>query len=100
MINQKIITSWYVPIEVLTLRRWLVVATIVNIGMLTFDFLRGDDQLLLIGFIGCASIAALRASLPEPNNPRQRNIAIVISFLVALFGTYRLISMPFSMPLT
>ena len=97
MINQKIITSWYVPIEVLTLRRWLVVATIVNIGMLTFDFLRGDDQLLLIGFIGCASIAALRASLPEPNNPRQRNIAIVISFLVALFGTYRLISMPFSM---
>ena len=79
MINERIIRAWYTPVEVLTLRSWLVVATIVNILLLTFDYLRGDDQLLLIGFIGCASIAALRASLPEPNNIQQRNIALLIS---------------------
>ena len=54
MINERIIRAWYTPIEVMTLRTWLVVATIVNVFLLTFDYLRGDDQLLLIGFIGCA----------------------------------------------
>ena len=51
MINQEVIRAWYTPVEVVTLRSWLVVATIVNCLLLTFDFLRGDNQLLLIGFI-------------------------------------------------
>ena len=67
MINQQLIRAWYTPVEVITLRSWLVVATIVNVLLLTFDFLRGDEQLLLIGFVGCAALAALRASLPQPN---------------------------------
>ena len=67
MINQEVIRAWYTPVEVVTLRSWLVVATIVNCLLLTFDFLRGDSQLLLIGFIGCAALATLRASLPQPN---------------------------------
>ena len=97
MINERIIRAWYTPIEVLTLRTWLVVATIVNILLLTFDYLRGDDQLLLIGFIGCASIAALRASLPEPNNIQQRNIALVLSSVIISLGIYRFILMPISL---
>ncbi len=97
MINERIIRAWYTPVEVLTLRSWLVVATIVNILLLTFDYLRGDDQLLLIGFIGCASIAALRASLPEPNNIQQRNIALLISSVIISLGIYRLILMPISL---
>ena len=97
MINERIIRAWYTPIEVMTLRTWLVVATIVNVFLLTFDYLRGDDQLLLIGFIGCASIAALSASLPGPNNNQQRNISLVISSLIISLGIYRFILMPISL---
>ena len=97
MISERIIRAWYTPIEVLTLRTWLVVATIVNVLLLTFDYLRGDEEILLIGFLACASIAALRASLPVANNPNQRNIALVISLVVISLGFYRLILMPNSM---
>jgi len=94
MISERIIRAWYTPAEVLTLRTWLVVATIVNVLLLTVDYLRGDEEILLIGFLACASIAALRASLPVANNPNQRNIALVISLVVISLGFYRLILMP------
>ena len=94
MISERVIRAWYTPVEVLTLRTWLVVATIVNVLLLTFDYLRGDEEILLIGFLACASIAALRASLPVANNPNQRNIALVISLVVISLGFYRLILMP------
>ena len=97
MISERIIRAWYTPVEVLTLRTWLVVATIVNVLLLTFDYLRGDEEILLIGFLACASIAALRASLPVANNPNQRNIALVISLVVISLGFYRLILMPNSL---
>ena len=42
MINEKSMKSWYVPIEILTLRRWLIVAVIANILLLTIDVLRDD----------------------------------------------------------
>ena len=97
MINQEVIRAWYTPVEVVTLRSWLVVATIVNCLLLTFDFLRGDNQLLLIGFIGCAALATLRASLPRPNQVQQRNIALMISIAIISLGVYRLILMPNSL---
>ena len=97
MISERVIRAWYTPVEVLTLRTWLVVATIVNVLLLTFDYLRGDEEILLIGFIACVSIAALRASLPVANNPNQRNIALVISLVVISLGFYRLILMPNSL---
>ncbi len=94
MISERVIRAWYTPVEVLTLRTWLVVATIVNVLLLTFDYLRGDEEILLIGFLACASIAALRTSLPVANNPNQRNVALVISLVVISLGFYRLILMP------
>ena len=97
MISERVIRAWYTPVEVLTLRTWLVVATIVNVLLLTFDYLRGDEEILLIGFLACASIAALRTSLPVANNPNQRNIALVISMVVISLGIYRLILMPNSL---
>ena len=97
MISERVIRAWYTPVEVLTLRTWLVVATIVNVLLLTFDYLRGDEEILLIGFLACASIAALRTSLPAANNPNQRNIALVISLAVISLGIYRLILMPNSL---
>ena len=97
MINQQVIRAWYTPVEVVTLQSWLVVATIVNLLLLTFDFLRGDDQLLLIGFIGCTALALLRAMLPQPNQVQQRNIALAISMVIISLGVYRLILMPLSL---
>ena len=94
MISERVIRAWYTPVEVLTLRTWLVVATIVNVLLLTFDYLRGDEEILLIGFLACVSIAALRTSLPVANNPNQRNIALVISLVIVSLGIYRLILMP------
>ncbi len=57
MISERVIRAWYIPAEVLALRRWLIVATVVNIILLTFDYLRGDIQILLLGLFGCGILA-------------------------------------------
>ena len=38
--------SWYVPIEIITLRRWIVAAFIVNVLLLTVDYLRASPLAL------------------------------------------------------
>mgnify|MGYP001317177439 FL=1 len=97
MISERVIRAWYTPVEVLTLRTWLIVATIVNIFLLTFDYLRADNELLFVGFMGCISIAGLRASLPKANDVQQRNKAMALSLLVIILGVYRFVTMPYSL---
>ena len=97
MISERVIRAWYIPAEVLALRRWLVVATVVNIVLLTFDYLRGDSQILLLGLFGCTVLAALRNFLPAANNPNKRNISLLLSGAIIAVGIYRLILMPISM---
>ena len=94
MISERVIRAWYIPAEVLALRRWLIVATVVNIILLTFDYLRGDIQILLLGLFGCGIIAALRNYLPAANNPNKRNISLLLSGAIIAIGIYRLILMP------
>ena len=94
MISERVIRAWYIPAEVLALRRWLIVATVVNIILLTFDYLRGDIQILLLGLFGCVVLAALRNYLPEANNPNKRNISLLLSGTIIAIGIYRLILMP------
>ena len=94
MISERVIRAWYIPAEVLALRRWLIVATVVNIILLTFDYLRGDIQILLLGLLGCGIIAALRNYLPAANNPNKRNISLLLSGAIIAIGIYRLILMP------
>jgi len=96
MISERVIRAWYIPAEVLALRRWLVVATVVNIVLLTFDYLRGDTQILLLGLFGCTVLAALRNFLPAANNPNKRNISLLLSGAIIAVGIYRLILMPIS----
>ena len=60
MTSERVVRAWYMPAEVLALRNWLIAATIVNIILLTFDYLRGDEQLLVLGVLGCIALAALR----------------------------------------
>ena len=97
MISERVIRAWYIPAEVLALRRWLVVATVVNIILLTFDYLRGDIQILLLGLFGCGILAALRNYLPAANNPNKRNISLLLSGAIIALGIYRLILMPTSL---
>lgn len=97
MISERVIRAWYIPAEVLALRRWLVVATVVNIVLLTFDYLRGDSQILLLGLFGCTVLAALRNFLPAANNPNKRNISLLLSGAIIAVGIYRLILMPTSL---
>ena len=97
MISERVIRAWYTPVEVLTLRTWLIVATIVNVFLLTFDYLRADNELLFVGFVGCIAIASLRASLPKANDVQQRNKALALSLLVIVLGVYRFITMPYSL---
>jgi len=96
MISERVIRAWYTPAEVITLRSWLVVATLVNIVLLTFDYLRGEEQILLLGIIGCILLAILRTYLPESNNQSKRNIALFLSGTIILIGIYRLMLMPIS----
>ena len=97
MISERVIRAWYIPAEVLALRRWLVVATVVNIILLSFDYLRGDIQILLLGLFGCGILAALRNYLPAANNPKKRNISLLLSGTIIAIGIYRLILMPTSL---
>jgi arabinogalactan oligomer/maltooligosaccharide transport system permease protein len=97
MISERVIRAWYIPAEVLALRRWLIVATVVNIILLTFDYLRGDIQILLLGLFGCGILAALRNYLPAANNPNKRNISLLLSGAIIAIGIYRLILMPTSL---
>ena len=97
MISERVIRAWYTPAEVLTLRRWLVVATVVNVLLLTFDYLRGDSKILLLGLFGCTVLAALRNFLPAANNPNKRNISLLLSGAIIAVGIYRFMLMPFSM---
>ena len=97
MISERVIRAWYIPAEVLALRRWLIVATVVNIILLTFDYLRGDIQILLLGLFGCVVLAALRNYLPAANNPNKRNISLLLSGAIIAVGIYRLILMPTSL---
>ena len=97
MISEQVIRAWYIPAEVSALRRWLIVATIVNVILLTFDYLRGDIQILLLGLFGCTILAALRNYLPAANNPNKRNISLLLSGAIIAIGLYRLILMPTSL---
>ena len=96
MISEAVIRAWYTPAEILALRNWLIAATIVNVILLTFDYLRGDDQLLILGVLGCVALALLRAYLPEPNNPGKRNLSLLLCAVIISLGVYRLILMPYS----
>jgi ABC-type uncharacterized transport system permease subunit len=83
--------SWYVPVEIITLRRWIVAAFIVNVLLLTVDYLRADSELLFLGGLSCLLFASLRASLPEVNNEARRNTSLFISAVLLGIASYRIL---------
>ena len=83
--------SWYVPVEIITLRRWIVAAFIVNVLLLTVDYLRADSELLVLGGLSCLLFASLRASLPEVNNEARRNLSLFFSAVLLGIASYRIL---------
>ena len=81
--------AWYVPVEIILLRRWIVAAFLVNVLLLTVDYLRADSQLLMLGIFSCVLFASLRASLPEVNNQLRRNVSLVLSAALLGIAVYR-----------
>ena len=87
---------WYVPIEIVMLRRWLVAAFLVNFLLLTVEYLRAESDLLLLGILSCLLFAALRASLPEVNDRNRRNLSLVLSSILLGIAVYRLLRIEFT----
>ena len=44
MTNSEDMRWWYVPLEIVMLRRWLVAAFIMNVLLLTVDYLRAESD--------------------------------------------------------
>ena len=94
MITESSVRSWYTPIEVSTLRRWLVVSFLVNVFLLSVDALRNDSSNLLYGVLGLVAIGLLLNSLPREATPSSRNRSLALGGLVLLLGLVRLLSTP------
>ena len=92
MTESRFMRDWYVPVEILTLRSWLVVSFIVHLLLLTVEVLRDDSVSLLLGFIVCILFATLRASLPKIHDQGKRNISLALSALIIGIGIFRLVS--------
>jgi len=51
MMSTATVRRWYAPVEVFTLRRWLLVSVVVNLLLLSVDLLRGGDT-VYVGVLG------------------------------------------------
>ena len=60
--------------EIVMLRRWLGTAFLVNVLLLTVDYLRAESDLLLLGIVSCLLFAALDM-LPNVNDHVRRNLS-------------------------
>lgn len=94
MISETTVRRWYVPVEVETLRRWLLVSFIVNLVLLSIDMLRGGGLELRMGFLGLVVIGLLINTLPEESSPSSRNTSLVLGGGVLLIGLVRFMMTP------
>ena len=87
------IRTWYTPVEVSTLRRWLIVSFLMNVLLLSIDVLRGGQHLHL-ALLGLALMGTLLNVLPEEANPNNRTLSILLGGALLLVGLIRLLNLP------
>ncbi len=97
MISSETVRTWYTPVEVVTLRRWLIVSFLVNVVLLGVDVLRGSSTNLAYGCFGVGLIGLLLNTLPEEARPNTRNISLVLGGGLLLVGLMRLLSTPLTL---
>ena len=86
MISEATVRRWYTPVEVSTLRRWLVVSFVVNLLLLSVDLLRGGTTTVLLGLLGLGLIAALVNALPKESSTSSRDASLVLGGGVLLLS--------------
>ena len=96
MISPETVRRWYTPVEVSTLRRWLLVSVVVNVMLLSVDVLRGGES-FFIGVLGVLMMGALLNSLPQEQKPASRNQSLMLGGAVLLCGLVRLLETPMSL---
>ena len=96
MISDSIIKKWYIPVEVITLKKWLIVSIIVNTSLLGFDILRGNILNLTLGFNGCISLIVLYCIIwTIPNSKVQRlrrDQSLFMSGVIVFIGFAQLLN--------
>ena len=97
MISEATVRRWYTPVEVSTLRRWLVVSFVVNLLLLSVDLLRGGTTTVLLGLLGLGLIAALVNALPKESSTSSRDASIVLGGGVLLAGLVRFMLSPMTL---
>jgi len=83
--NRESIRWWYTPLEVSTLRSWLIAAIVFNSLLLTVDWLRDDILGLNMGLIGISAQYLLMRILPDGKKKLKRDASLIVAGgLVAL----------------
>ncbi len=90
--SETTMRDWYTPIEMHTLKRWLVATVVVNVLLLTFDVLRMNQLNLFYGCAGCILLIALHQLLPEADQRWRKDISLLLSGGIMALGVLRLVS--------
>ena len=93
MSGKSLMKQWYTPVEITTLKRWIFASCIVNMLLLTFDFLRDEYDLLLAGIFACILLGLLYHNMPSVHEEKKRNFALGLSSIIFGIGIYKLISL-------
>ena len=93
MSDKSLMKQWYTPVEITTLKRWIFASCIVNMLLLTFDFLRDEYDLLLAGILACILLGLLYHNMPSVHEETKRNFALGLSSIIFGIGIYKLISL-------
>ncbi len=93
MSGKSVMKQWYTPVEITTLKRWIFASCIVNMLLLTFDFLRDEYDLLLAGILACILLGILYHNMPSVHEEKKRNFALGLSSIIFGIGIYKLISL-------
>jgi len=93
MSEKSLMKQWYTPVEITTLKKWIFASCIVNMLLLTFDFLRDEYDLLLAGILACILLGLLYHNMPSVHEETKRNFALGLSSIIFGIGIFKLISL-------
>jgi len=92
MSGERAMRDWYAPLEIYTLRSWLRAAFIVNLFLLSFDFLRGEG--LVLSLLGILMLGLLVNTLPDGSASWRRDVSLVLSGGIIAIGVFSILSEP------
>ena len=90
--SETTMRDWYTPIEMRTLKRWLVATVVVNVLLLTLDVLRMNQPNLFYGCAGCILLIVLHQLLPQADQRWRKDISLLLSGGIMALGALRLVS--------